>query len=113
MLLALNPVFERKNSNDGTNANSIISHYYKDCKWFFAVFTYFLFFDDYSPKESLSERSNHSKMLKSSCKSFVLTMEIPSSFASNCVRRALRRSSALRLTVLPAARIVFTLTYLP
>lgn len=50
MLLALNPVFERNYSNDGTNANNMISQHFKDCKYFFAVLTYFLYFDKYAPK---------------------------------------------------------------
>ena len=74
MLLALNPVFERKDSNDGTNANNMISQHLIDCKYFFALFQYFLYFDKYAPKTDLQQTFNHSKMLKSSCKSLVLTI---------------------------------------
>lgn len=45
MLLALNPVFERTCSNDGTNASNIISQLFKECKHFFVksqIICYFL-----------------------------------------------------------------------
>ncbi len=74
MLLALNPVFERKDSNDGTNANNMISQHFKDCKHFFALLQYFLYFDKFAPKTAFQSAFNHSKMLKSSCKSLVLTI---------------------------------------
>ena len=107
MLLALNPVFEHNDSNDGTNANNIISQHFKYCKHFFALLKYFLYFDNYAPKIYVSKSFDHSKMLKSSLKSFVLTIVKLSVSAANCEKRALIRSSALRLTVLPAARTVF------
>lgn len=50
MLLALTLVFECNDSNDGTNANNMISQHFKYCKHFFAVLKYFLHFDKYAPK---------------------------------------------------------------
>ena len=55
MLLALNPVFEHKISNDGTNASNIISQLFKECKCFFVNLKIIRYFLHYAVNQGILE----------------------------------------------------------